>query len=117
MEDIVCKFLHYQTLIKIYHWQTSSFARHKASDELHATLQEKIDNFVEVMQGSRGKKIKFTKTKMLPIQNVSENGAVKMLIKFKSWLNELSLNEDDLMNLRDEIVSSVNKTLYLYDLK
>ncbi len=37
--------------IKLYHWQTKSFARHKATDDLTAALDLAIDNFVEVYMG------------------------------------------------------------------
>jgi len=36
----------YQLLLKLYHWQTHSYARHKASDELHEHLVAFMDLLV-----------------------------------------------------------------------
>lgn len=119
MEEFMLKFLHYQNQIKLYHWQTKSFSRHKASDELFHTLVDKIDEFMEVIQGSRNKRVRLSKIKTIPLQNVSDNGAVKMLNSFVKWLQGMKLGETDtdLMNIRDEIIASVNKTLYLFTLE
>ena len=34
--------------IKLYHWQTHSYSRHKATDEVIENLDKNIDEFVEV---------------------------------------------------------------------
>lgn len=49
--DIVASMLTIRNQIKLYHWQTKSFARHKATDDLTAALDLAIDNFVEVYMG------------------------------------------------------------------
>lgn len=46
-------FLEMLNEIKIYHWNTHSFAQHKATDELYSQLNEHVDKFVE---GYAGKK-------------------------------------------------------------
>jgi hypothetical protein len=40
--------------IKLYHWETLSFPRHKATDELVTNLDANIDKFVEVYIGKYG---------------------------------------------------------------
>lgn len=114
MEDIMVKFMYYQNLIKLYHWQTKSYSRHKASDELYTTLLVKVDEFMEVMQGFEDRRLKLKKVTMIPIQNVSDNGAVKMLNSFLKYMEELDIDGSDLLNIRDEIVSAIKKTLYLF---
>ena len=42
--------------LKVYHWQTPSYARHKASDALVASLTDKTDKIIEVLQGAAGKR-------------------------------------------------------------
>ncbi len=37
--------------IKLYHWKTTSYSEHKATDELHERLSGHIDTFVEVLLG------------------------------------------------------------------
>jgi len=41
--------------IKIYHWQTMTYARHKATDDVLKELDENIDMFVEVYMGKYGR--------------------------------------------------------------
>ena len=45
--DIVSSLLTIRNQVKLYHWQTGSFARHKATDDLTAALDLNIDAFVE----------------------------------------------------------------------
>jgi hypothetical protein len=46
---------------------------------------------------------------------MSDNGAVKMLKKFREWLQSMKIKKDnDLISIRDDIVAAVNKTLYLF---
>ena len=63
MEEIVSSFLTFQVSLKIYHWQTLSYPRHKASDELFGSISEKIDKFVETLQGNRGNRFQFSKNR------------------------------------------------------
>ena len=59
--EIVCLMMTLRDQIKIYHWQTMSFPRHKATDELVGKLDDNIDKFVEVYMGKYGRP-KFTGT-------------------------------------------------------
>ena len=49
--EIVQVFLETLTSIRLYHWKTKSYSQHKATDQLYEELEEKVDEFVEVMQG------------------------------------------------------------------
>jgi|LakMenEpi03Aug12_release.lakeMendotaPanAssembly.Ray.scaffolds.fasta_scaffold2056413_1 hypothetical protein len=120
MEDIVQSFLQFQVAFKIYHWQTKSFSRHKASDELFASLSEKIDRFVECLQGSRGRNVKFAKGTVIDLINFSDNDAISLLRDFEKWLNKALLKhipEKDLISLRDDILGDVHQALYLFSLQ
>jgi DNA-binding ferritin-like protein len=124
MDDIttiVHNFLIFQTTLKIYHWQTKSFARHKATDDLHSSISENIDKFTETIQGSRDKRIKFTNKCNIKLINVTDSDGKKILVEFKRWIeNDLTTfirkDETDLINIRDEILGDINKTLYLFTL-
>jgi hypothetical protein len=41
--------------IKLYHWQTMSYSRHKATDEVLEKLDALIDRYVEVYMGKYGR--------------------------------------------------------------
>lgn len=120
MEVIVQSFLQFQIAFKIYHWQTNSFSRHKASDELFAALSDKIDRFVECLQGSRNEKVKFKKGRVIDLLNFTDKEAVTLLHDFEKWLDKTlikHIHEKDLINLRDELLSDVHQALYLFTLQ
>ena len=45
-QAIVPTFLHMLNTVKLYHWKTTSFSTHKATDELYGSLNDKLDEFV-----------------------------------------------------------------------
>lgn len=119
---IVSKFLDYLNQIKLYHWHTSQYSRHKASDELYDNLQSTIDKFVECYIGKYGRKTVFqgsVPTISLDIQN--DKSIMKLLddiTKFleKDILKYIKSSDTDLLNIRDEILGHVNQTKYLFTL-
>ena len=119
-ENIVKLFFHMTTTIKLYHWQTTSFARHKATCELHGELQSLIDNFVEVYMGRYQRPV-FESGFKISIQELTDLSAVEAIQQYIDFLkNELPRSleskDTDLLNIRDEMLSNLNKTLYLFTL-
>lgn len=108
--------------VKIYHWQTFSFARHKATDDLVASLDTNIDNFTEVYMGKYGRP-KFTaQTGSFKVFDSTDKKAPAMIQEGIRWLSKslpkhLKKEDTDLLNIRDEIVGTLNKVLYLFTLK
>jgi hypothetical protein len=49
--EIITLMLTLRNQIKIYHWQTMKYPRHKATDKLVDKLDDNIDMFVEVYMG------------------------------------------------------------------
>ena len=68
--DVVCKFLEMLNTIKVYHWKTYSYATHKATDDLYASLGANIDKFVEVLLGKAQNRIKL-RTKNIPVKDMN----------------------------------------------
>ena len=124
--DVVCKFLEMLNTIKVYHWKTYSYATHKATDELYASLGANIDKFVEVLLGKAQNRIKM-RTKNIPIKDMNSPQEFKREIdSYKSYLVNLSNNKalgaggmtnSDLLNIRDEILADLNQFLYLFTFK
>ena len=124
--DVVCKFLEMLNNIKLYHWKTYSYATHKATDELYASLGVNIDKFVEVLLGKAQNRIKM-RTKNIPIKDMNSPQEFKREIdSYKSYLVNLSNNKalgaggmtnSDLLNIRDEILADLNQFLYLFTFK
>lgn len=118
--EIAMIFLSFRDQLKIYHWQTSVYARHAAADKLFDALEDQIDRFMEVLQGTRNLRIQLTvKSGNVKYSNQSDDDANAILLSFKNWLstvlpNMLEDTNTDLLNIRDEMLASVNNTIYLY---
>ena len=99
--------------VKLYHWQTMKFPRHKATDKLIDKLDENIDRFVEVYIGKYGRP-KFSGSIML--KNYSDKTAEDLIKSAVEWLTHLKLNpgDTDLYAIRDEILADLNQTRYLF---
>lgn len=121
-EDIIEMFFHMQLNIKLYHWQTTSYARHKATDSLLGDLSELIDQFIEVYIG-RYKRPDFKGGFTIPVEELSDDNITDLI---KNYINAMKTripkylkkeSDTDLLNIRDEILSLLNKTLYLFTLE
>lgn len=122
---IVTMFLQMLNTVKLYHWKTSSYAQHKATDELYANLNTNIDTFVEIMLGKTGSRVNLTGQKSIPLMDYTNltdfERTVEMYKKFMiNMTNDKSLNissNSDLMNVKDEILGDLNKFTYLLTFK
>jgi len=122
---VIPKFLEMINTIKIYHWKTSSYATHKATDDLFGNLNTKTDEFVEVMLGkseiNRDSVLRFSSVKLVMF---SSNAECRKLVEgYKKFLLDLPKNKNfnvmanvDLLAIRDEIMALLNQFLYLLTL-
>ena len=86
--EIAMIFLSFRDQLKIYHWQTSVYARHVAADKLFDALEDQIDRFMEVLQGTRNLRIQLTaKSGNVKYSNQSDDDANAILLSFKNWLS------------------------------
>ena len=120
MEKIVKPMMEFRGQVKLYHWKTSSFARHKGTDKFLEKFDKLIDEFVEVLSGSRGEKV--TDNFSIKFKTLTDKTAENYLKTFRDWVSEklptfLHEHETDLLNLKDEILANVNRLLYLFSLK
>jgi DNA-binding ferritin-like protein len=121
IEQLLERFLSFQQQIRLYHWTTRSYARHVASGSLYESLDKKIDQFIETLQGRHT--IKNVRFKM-DVWSMTDKEIVKELHRFcdflakdiEEMLDELSISSD-LKNIRDEMISLTHQTLYLFSLK
>ena len=56
-KEIAVVFFEMLLMVKLFHWKTTSYATHKATDELYAKLNLDIDSFIEVLLGKTGSRI------------------------------------------------------------
>ena len=72
-------FFQMREQIKLYHWQTHLYSRHKATDDVLETLDKTIDEFVEVYMGKYGRPKMTEKQGCIKITNLSEKQAVQFI--------------------------------------
>ncbi|MFA5696303.1 MAG: DUF5856 family protein [Bacilli bacterium] len=90
--------------LRLTHWETNSFALHKAAEEIQGTLEGLMDTFVEAAVGSNeGKRpvFKDTVTKCIDPDTLVD------------YLKSLPTRDSTLLNIRDEMVAAVYKFKYL----
>jgi hypothetical protein len=108
--------------VKLYHWQTMSYARHKATDMAVDSLDENIDKYVEVYMGRYGRPKMTASTEAIQLKNLSETQIVKFIKGSINYLqtkfvSQLKPVDTDLFNLRDEMLGDLNQLLYLFSLQ
>jgi DNA-binding ferritin-like protein len=115
-------FFQTQLQLKVLHWQTKGYARHKAFGETYDTLGDLIDEFVEVCMGKHGRFILQEENKTIMVENLNEVNIIDFIQNTKSKLiaisKELSPESDtDLLNIKDEMLAKINKLAYLLTLE
>ena len=124
-KEITVVFLEMLLMVKLYHWKTTSYATHKATDELYTKINANMDSFVEVLLGKSGVRTDLMSNKNIKLVDLSSAESLKREIEgFKGYLMGLNNNKAmkkmfnaDLFNIRDTILGDLNQFLYLLTFK
>ncbi len=124
-KEITVIFLEMLLMVKLFHWKTTSYATHKATDELYTKLNANIDSFIEVLLGKTGLRTDLMGNKNIRLVDLSSTEALKREIEaFKGYLVSLNdnatmkrMSNTDLYNIRDTILGDMNQFLYLLTFK
>ena len=121
--DIINVLMTMRSQVKVYHWQTMSYSRHKATDDLVSSLDGNIDKFVEVYMGKYGQPKFIARNNKFVVYDADDKNAPKLLKNGIAWLTRVmpkSLNareDTDLLNIRDEILADLNQARFLFGLR
>lgn len=117
-DAIASFFLILRTSLKIYHWQTLSYARHIASNDLVAKLDKTLDQFVEIYIAKYGRPEFPARRRAIPLRDFSDSSiesvmtaVIALLYSWNSWLAE-----PELITIRDQIVADLQQARYLFTL-
>jgi DNA-binding ferritin-like protein len=115
---IVKIFLELINMVKLYHWKTRSYAQHKATDELHASLNKHTDEFVEVLLGKDSSRIRMMSKKMKLIDCDNTRDFKERIFEFREFFINMDKyfdkkRDSDLLTIRDELLIDINQFLYL----
>lgn len=122
MDKVIINLIKVQNQLRIIHWQTLSYAAHKALGDAYDSLDDLIDDLVEIHQGKYGR-INFETPIALDLVNQDEIDLEDILVQLNDYLtgtfNEMhdSVKDTDCLNIRDEILAVINKLRYLLTLK
>lgn len=110
--EMVCKLLHSQTQVHVFHLQTTSYSEHKALQGYYEGIDALVDGLVESYQGKHGI-IKNYKT--FDMEDYKSNG--QLLSYFKDLLKIISDNRDSvkesyIQNQIDTVEELINSTVY-----
>jgi DNA-binding ferritin-like protein len=124
-KEITSVFLEMLLMVKLYHWKTTSYATHKATDDLYLKLNANIDSFTEILLGKSGLRIDLMGKSNIRLVDLSSQESLKREVDaFKGYLVGLNDNKalqtmsnSDLFNIRDTILGDLNQFLYLLTFK
>lgn len=116
---MIPKLLYIQNQLRIYHWQTESYAEHKALGKAYEGLDPLIDSLVESWMGATTFKIKGACTVTLSDYKInSPKELMDFAYTFMSGeLDNYVSGRTELENIRDEMLAIVQTTRYLLKLK
>lgn len=117
---MIGSFIAMQNQFRVFHWQTKSYAQHKAFGSAYEDLDGLIDEFVEIYQGKNGIVVPSDGFK-IKLENLDDSPSdmIDVFIEFlqNDVEEQLSDTDTDLLNIRDEMMGLLNKTKYLLMLK
>lgn len=118
---IIEYFLEMLNMVKLYHWKTTSYAQHKATDNLYAELNENIDKFVEVLLGKDERRIEMVGKKIRLIDPSDLKEFKEHILKFRAFLNDMDKvfkkkSDSDILSVRDDLLIEINQFIYLLSL-
>lgn len=111
--------------VKLYHWRTLSYATHKATDELFSHLNDKVDEFVEVLLGKNDtSRTTYLQVDQLTAPIITTSSVFTSYIDdHKGFLSNMASmfnfdpeRDSDLLAIRDELLALLNRYLYLQSL-
>jgi len=116
LETIAGKLTYFHEQLHLTHWQTTSYAEHKALGKLYEYVQEFKDGVIEKLMGYTGKRP--APYKIEPLINCTGNECVSNLLSFASSLKSYAESNSyhDIANLADALSGEAAKTKYLLTL-
>ena len=122
MVKVLSPLVQFQQQLRVFHWQTDSYAQHKAFGKAYEALDGLIDGFVETFMGKYGKLEAENGKYDIELHNLKDAKVDSVLEEFLNYLDtfndELDEKKDsDLLNIRDEIKGEINHLKYLLTLK
>lgn len=116
LESIASKLVTMELQLQLIHWQTGSYAEHKATQKGYEYIQEFKDGIMEKLMGYTGKK-----PSSITVGNISGVTSSMIAMDICSFAQSLksyaeSNNYLDIGNMADELSGEGKKLMYLLTL-
>lgn len=121
--EIACKILKNSSQVKLFHWQTCSYAEHKTLDKFLDSFMKLSDDFMESVMGKYGRPELAAEHRTLEIVNYNSQPISNFMdMLYECYSCEVKdlldpTKDSELINILDEIVALIDKTKYLLTLK
>jgi DNA-binding ferritin-like protein len=109
--DLILTLLHSATNTHILHWQTKSYAQHKALQTFYEELPGKVDDLVEAIQGKFDSTLEFPATYHTPADTGKRE--LHELSEYFEEKRKVLPQDSEIQNIADEIQQLIDSTLYL----
>ncbi len=116
LETIAGKLTYFHEQLHLLHWQTTSYAQHKALGGIYDYVHDFKDGVIEKLMGYTGKRPGVYKIEAL--SGADSNSVVTALMDFSSNLKRYAESNSyhDIANLADALSGEAAKTKYLLTL-
>ena len=109
--DLILTLLHSSTNTHILHWQTKSYAEHKALGTFYEELPDLVDSLVESIQGRYDTTLEFPATYHTPASTGKQE--LRELSEYFQEKRKILPQHSEIQNLADEIQQLIDSTLFL----
>ena len=103
-----------QVCLRLIHWNTTSYAEHKAIGKLYDGLADLTDTLAETYMGIYGR------FGNIPCSHTDLQDAVSYVAEMADYIQSMRVdlpNDTQLQNIVDEIAATVDRTNYMLTLK
>jgi DNA-binding ferritin-like protein len=117
-KELLANIIQMQGQLKVLHWQTESYAEHKAFEKTLNALMGRFDRIIEVYSG-KYQRPKFGGVKQITFADYDNLKIEAFIEAFEDFMNNSFMAQQDaeLNNIKDEIVADIQKLKYLLTLK
>lgn len=117
-KELLINILQISNQLKVLHWQTDQYSEHMAFGATYDSLDDKFDLLIESYSGKyqRPKFGGITEVKISDYSNIKIDAFISDSIEF--FADTFMAEKDaELANVRDEIITDLQKLKYLLSLK
>jgi len=110
--EMVCRLLHSQTQVHVFHLQTKSYSEHKALQGYYEGIDALVDGIVESYQGKYGLITNYKSYDMGQYSNGKKTIGYFMELLKVIYENRESVEDSYIQNQIDTVQELINSTVY-----